>query len=231
MEYTLKQSNNYLLTHAGHINMQYRPRYHFAPPVGWMNDPNGVCYFRGAMHVFYQYYPYDSCWGPMHWGHAYTRDNCVFHHCKVALAPDRADESGCFSGGAIVNKDELVLMYTKHYETADEKLETQGMAYSSDGVHFSKREAPVIGTADLPEGVSKQDFRDPNPVRIGGEYFIFVGSKSESGGGSSSCILPLTERNSVTETRSALPISARWGNAPTFSRWTARTCFSSRRST
>ena len=183
MEYTLKQSNNYLLTHAGHINMQYRPRYHFAPPVGWMNDPNGVCYFRGAMHVFYQYYPYDSCWGPMHWGHAYTRDNCVFHHCKVALAPDRADESGCFSGGAIVNKDELVLMYTKHYETADEKLETQGMAYSSDGVHFSKREAPVIGTADLPEGVSKQDFRDPNPVRIGGEYFIFVGSKSESGGG------------------------------------------------
>ena len=130
MEYTLKQSNNYLLTHAGRINMQYRPRYHFAPPVGWMNDPNGVCYFRGAMHVFYQYYPYDSCWGPMHWGHAYTRDNCVFHHCKVALAPDRADESGCFSGGAIVNKDELVLMYTKHYETADEKLETQGMAYS-----------------------------------------------------------------------------------------------------
>ena len=185
MEYTLKQSNDYLITHAGRINMQYRPRYHFAPPVGWMNDPNGVCYFRGAMHVFYQYYPYDTCWGPMHWGHAYTQDNCVFHHCKVALAPDCADESGCFSGGAIVKDDggELVLMYTKHYETAETRRETQGMACSSDGVHFSKREAPVIGTADLPEGVCKQDFRDPNPVLIGGEYFIFVGSKSEAGEG------------------------------------------------
>ena len=67
MKYTLKRSNDYLITHAGRINMQYRPRYHSAPPVGWMNDPNGVCYFRGAIHVFHPYYPFDTCWGPMPW--------------------------------------------------------------------------------------------------------------------------------------------------------------------
>ena len=67
MKYTLERSNDYLVGHSGKIDRQYRPRYHLAPPVGWMNDPNGVCLYRGAMHVFYQYYPYDSCWGPMHW--------------------------------------------------------------------------------------------------------------------------------------------------------------------
>ena len=186
MKYTLKHSNDYLIKHAGQINMQYRPRFHFAPPVGWMNDPNGICYFRNSMHIFYQYYPFDSCWGSMHWGHAVTKDNCVFRHCSIALAPDLDDESGCFSGGAVVNKDngsELLLMYTKHYEKDGIRQEIQGMASSSDGIHFSKREGPVIGISDLPPGVSGQDFRDPNPVLIGDEYFIFIGSKTDENEG------------------------------------------------
>ena len=186
MKYTLERSNDYLVGHSGKIDRQYRPRYHLAPPVGWMNDPNGVCLYRGAMHVFYQYYPYDSCWGPMHWGHAATQDNCVFRHYPVALAPDREDESGCFSGGAVINKDnpdELFLLYTRHYEKGEIRREVQALASSSDGVHFHKEDPPVIEDSSLPEGCTGRDFRDPNPVLIGGEYFVFVGTKNAEGQG------------------------------------------------
>ena len=186
MKYTLKRSNDYLIKNAGRINKQYRLRYHFSPPIGWMNDPNGVCYYRGAMHVFYQYYPYDSCWGPMHWGHTCTEDNCIFSHCKVALAPDRKDEHGCFSGGAVVDKDndkKLLLLYTKNYEDSNGRVETQGLASSVDGFLFSKRRRPVIGADDIPEGIPKENFRDPNPVVIGNEYFVFIGSRSDKGEG------------------------------------------------
>lgn len=186
MKYTLERSNDYLVGHSGKIDRQYRPRYHLAPPVGWMNDPNGVCLYRGALHVFYQYYPYDSCWGPMHWGHAATQDNCVFRHYPVALAPDREDESGCFSGGAVINKDnpdELFLLYTRHYEKGEIRREVQALASSSDGVHFHKEDPPVIEDSSLPEGCTGRDFRDPNPVLIGGEYFVFVGTKNAEGQG------------------------------------------------
>ena len=176
----LDRANDHLRKHAGKIDLSQRPRYHLAPPVGWMNDPNGVCSFGGETHIFYQYFPYDSCWGPMHWGHAVTRDNCVFRHCAVALAPDREDEGGCFSGGAVVSETgELFVYYTKHFEADGVRKELQGMARSADGLHFHKREVPVLTEGDLPSGASREDFRDPNPVRIGGEYFLFVGSKNE----------------------------------------------------
>ena len=127
----LDRANDHLRKHAGKIDLSQRPRYHLAPPVGWMNDPNGVCSFGGETHIFYQYFPYDSCWGPMHWGHAVTRDNCVFRHCAVALAPDREDESGCFSGGAVVSETgELFVYYTKHFEADGVRKELQGMVDS-----------------------------------------------------------------------------------------------------
>lgn len=79
-----------------------RPSYHLTPRIGWMNDPNGFCYFDGKYHLFYQYYPYDTNWGPMHWGHAVSDDLCTWDYMPCALAPDEEyDPSGCFSGTAI----------------------------------------------------------------------------------------------------------------------------------
>lgn len=176
MNLTTKQADEYIGAKATDGR---RPKYHLAPPVGWMNDPNGLTYYRGAYHLFYQYHPYDTLWGPMHWGHARSEDLLSFEPLPVALAPDGEEEDGCFSGGAVVRGDELVLLYTRHYEREGFKRQVQCKAVSRDGVRFTKERGVCIDTAGLPEGASRTDFRDPNPVRIGDRYFIFVGSKNE----------------------------------------------------
>ena len=66
----------------------YRPKIHFSPETGWMNDPNGMVYVDGVYHFFYQKYPYATNWGPMHWGHATSRDLIHWEHQPIALYPD-----------------------------------------------------------------------------------------------------------------------------------------------
>ena len=149
----------------------YRPQYHFTPPQKWMNDPNGLIYHKGTYHLFYQHYPEDIVWGPMHWGHATSKDLIRWEHKPIALFPD---ELGLiFSGSAVMDtnntsglgtKDNppMVAIFTYHLmagEKAGRKdFQTQGIAYSlDDGETWTKYENnPVIGN----EGNIK-DFRDP----------------------------------------------------------------------
>src|SRR5512133_3463451 len=78
---------------------RYRPQYHFSPEAHWMNDPNGLVYYGGEYHLFYQYYPDSNVWGPMHWGHAVSPDMIHWKHLPVALF---ADSRGyIFSGSAV----------------------------------------------------------------------------------------------------------------------------------
>ena len=96
------------------IVKEERPVFHLSPRVGWMNDPNGFSFYRGEYHLFYQYNPHDSHWGPMHWGHAVSRDLLHWTYFPAAMAPDMPyDEAGCFSGSAAELPDgRHLLMYT-----------------------------------------------------------------------------------------------------------------------
>tara|TARA_R110000764_G_C11029270_1_gene385198 strand:+ start:24653 stop:26203 length:1551 start_codon:yes stop_codon:yes gene_type:complete len=150
---------------------EYRPQFYFSPEEKWMNDPNGLVYHEGIYHLFYQYYPEDIVWGPMHWGHAVSEDMVHWEHKPIALYPD---ENGLiFSGSAVVDKKNtsgfgkegktpLVAIFTYHSMEGEKEgrndFQTQGIAYSLDnGETWNKyADNPVIVNG---EGI--KDFRDP----------------------------------------------------------------------
>lgn len=180
MKEKLEQANQYIKENKGRIDPVYRQDYHLMAPIGWINDPNGFVYYKGEYHLFYQYYPYDSIWGPMHWGHAKSKDLLHWEDLPVALAPsEEYDIDGCFSGSAIEKDGKLYLMYTGHYEREGIKREVQCMAVSEDGIHFEKfLENPVISEQHI-EGVAAiDDFRDPKIVEHNGLYYSVVASKT-----------------------------------------------------
>ena len=148
----------------------YRPQIHFSPKAHWMNDPNGMVYSNGVYHLFFQYYPDSTVWGPMHWGHAISKDLMHWEEQAIALYPDSL---GCiFSGSAVVDKNNtsgfgkngkapLVAIFT-HHDFVGEKAGTntfqnQSIAYSNDeGKTWIKYAGnPVVKNPGI------RDFRDP----------------------------------------------------------------------
>lgn len=153
--------------------MAERFRYHFEPQTGWMNDPNGLIEFRGQYHAFFQYNPYKPEWGPMHWGHAVSRDLLHWETLPVALYPkeEYENDGGCFSGSAIEKDGKLYLFYTS---VSKKYGQAQSVAISEDGINFHKyEENPVI--RHYPEDGSA-DFRDPKVSKIDGTYYMVIGS-------------------------------------------------------
>lgn len=145
----------------------FRPGFHFSVPANWLNDPNGLVYYEGEYHLFYQHHPYSSKWGPMHWGHAVSEDLVHWRHEPIALYPDEhgAIFSGCCvvdwnnSSGLFEGSHGLVAIFT-HADTNPETgqpRQRQSLAYSSDkGRTWRKYEGnPVLAERDL------VDFRDP----------------------------------------------------------------------
>ncbi len=82
---------------------KWRPQFHFSPKAHWMNDPNGMVYYGGTFHLFFQYYPDSMVWGPMHWGHAVSKDMVFWQEQPIALFPDKLGY--IFSGSAVVDKN------------------------------------------------------------------------------------------------------------------------------
>lgn len=124
-------------------NGNMRQRYHFMAETGWINDPNGLIYYKGKYHFFYQYNPYHGFWENMHWGHAVSEDLLHWEYLPLALAPSEEYEDhlkgGCFSGSAIEHDGKLYLMYTAATNHGNGFVQTQCIAYSEDGIHFSHR--------------------------------------------------------------------------------------------
>ncbi|MFD1432713.1 glycoside hydrolase family 32 protein [Lacticaseibacillus yichunensis] len=186
MTLTLAQADAYIRDHAATVAPQFRPQAHFAAPIGWLNDPNGLVYFAGRFHLFYQYNPYSAVWDTMHWGHATSRNLIDWHDEPVALAPDQDyDRNGVFSGSAIVAGNTLVLMYTGNVQQADGTVrQNQNIATSTDGIHFTKYASnPVLTEADLPAGASVQNFRDPKLTMHDGHYYVVLASSDRAEAG------------------------------------------------
>ena len=167
------------------------PRFHVTGGIGWINDPNGFAPYKGEYHLFYQYYPYDIKWGPMHWGHVKTRDFIRWERLPVAMAPDSEyDKDGCFSGSAVEMPDgRHLLMYTgvrsvRRKNGKVESFQTQCIAIG-DGVNYEKYAGnPVIRSEELPVGGSVHDFRDPHIWREDGMYYVVIGNRAEDSSGS-----------------------------------------------
>lgn len=141
---------------------KYRPAYHFSPPTGWMNDPNGMVYYAGEYHLFYQYNPFGTRWQNMSWGHAVSRDLLQWEHLPVALWPDSLGT--IFSGSAVVDEKNttgfqsggektLLAFYTQ----SERGGQWQSLAYSNDkGRTWTKYDGNPVLRHD-----TAHDFRDP----------------------------------------------------------------------
>jgi fructan beta-fructosidase len=141
----------------------YRPQFHFSPAINWINDPNGLVWYRGEYHLFYQYNPFGNVWGHMSWGHAVSKD--LLHWQQLPLAIPEENGIMIFSGSAVAdtantsgfgtrkNQPPMVAVYTGHTDTN----QSQHLAYSTDrGRTWTKYPGnPVL---DL----HRKDFRDPN---------------------------------------------------------------------
>lgn len=148
---------------------KYRPQLHFTPPANWMNDPNGLVFFDGEYHLFYQHNPFGNRWGHMSWGHAVSRDLLEWEHLPVAI-PEQ-DGLMAFSGSVVVDKtdsagfgkDTLIALYTGY--RPDSGHQAQYLAYSRDRGHTWKRfgDKPVLD-------IDSTDFRDPKVFRYREEW-------------------------------------------------------------
>ena len=149
---------------------QYRPQVHFSPAEHWVNDPNGMVYFNHTYHLFYQYYPKGIVWGPMHWGHAESKDLIHWTQLPIALYPDSLGY--IFSGSAVVDSNNtsgfgkkgkvpLVAIFTHHDPKGEKEgkdnFQNQSLAFSLDnGTTWTKYSGnPVLKNPGI------TDFRDP----------------------------------------------------------------------
>ncbi len=150
---------------------QHRPQFHFSPKENWMNDPNGMVYYEGEYHLFYQHSPDSNISGAMHWAHAISTDLVHWEHLPIALEPDSLGY--IFSGSAVIDwkntsgfgkdgKPPMIAIYTYHLTEGEEAgtndFQSQGIAYSNDkGRTWTKHDRnPIISNTE-----KMKDFRDP----------------------------------------------------------------------
>jgi fructan beta-fructosidase len=152
----------------------HRLQFHFSPPQNWMNDPNGMVFYDGEYHLFYQHYPDSNVWGPMHWGHAVSTDLVHWEHLPIALYPDSLGY--IFSGSAVMDwkntsglgkpgKPPMIAIFTYHNPEGEragrQDFQYQGIAFSLDkGRTWTK----YAGNPVIPNSDSIRDFRDPKVI-------------------------------------------------------------------
>ncbi len=191
MSEPLQNARKYECEKEKEIASMERPAFHLSPRVGWLNDPNGFSFYQGKFHLFYQYNPFDTHWGPMHWGHAVSSDLLRWEYLPAAIAPDASyDSNGCFSGSAVELPDgRHLLLYTgvqrvQNSNRSVDEYQTQCVAIG-DGVDYEKYAGnPVLDACDLPEGSNISDFRDPKIWKDSDDtYWCVAANRAADGSG------------------------------------------------
>jgi len=172
----IQRAYNEVKKHSDNIkNDPYRLTYHLMPPVGLLNDPNGLIQYKGVYHVFYQWNPFETSHGAKFWGHYTSRDMVHWQEEPIALAPSEwYERNGCYSGSAVESDGKLYLFYTGNVKNEDGTRESyQCLAVSSDGIHFEKQ-GPVL---KLPENYTAH-FRDPKVWKKGERWYMILGAQT-----------------------------------------------------
>ena len=189
-----------------------RPRLHATAPRGWLNDPNGLIHVDGVYHLFFQHQPDAIDWGPMHWGHAVSRDLISWDSRPIALAPDA--DGVVYSGSAVQLDDgTLAAIFTN---VAQDGTQDQRLALSDDGESWVRHPGNPVLVA--PHG--EHDFRDPKVLRHEGHWVMVLAAGQEVRFYSSPDLLAWTETGSfgrehgahggVWETPDLLRFGDRW---------------------
>lgn len=179
------------------MDFSYDLKYHYRPKKGWMNDPNGLVFFGGYYHAFYQHSPHsERPWDqPMVWGHARTKDFLHWEELPVALWPDQPyDCGGCWSGTALVHDGMLYLFYASVVKEGERYRQSVSMAFSRDGLRFEKSSANPIIPSYPEDGCP--DFRDPAILRDGDTFYLVIASANHA---ANAARLLLYQSKSLTE--------------------------------
>lgn len=157
----------------------WRNKFHITPKNGLLNDPNGLIFYKGEYHVFYQLNPHECEHGAKYWGHVKSKDLIEWVELPIALEPiDWFDKNGCYSGSAIEKDGELYLLYTGNVKEDGKRFSYQCLAKSADGITFEKL-GPVIHDTDIPVGYTRH-FRDPKVSFNGNKYEMVIGAQREN---------------------------------------------------
>lgn len=171
---------------VGRAMQTNRLTHHLMPPTGWLNDPNGLCWYKGRYHVFFQYSPFESNGGLKFWGHYSSEDMISWRYEGVPLLPDSIyDCHGVYSGSAIAEKDKLHLFYTGNikmdgdYDYINNGRQSSTLhVESEDGVHFGTKEV-AVSWEDYPKNYTCH-IRDPKVWKDGEEYRMILGGRQKS---------------------------------------------------
>lgn len=169
----------------------YRMKFHLQPPLGWLNDPNGLCQIGSQYHIYFQYTPFNPNGGTGLWGHMVTEDFIHYEEHEPSIFPDSSwDANGAYSGSAYEENGEYYFFYTGNvkYEGEEYNYITDGreqnviLTITKDGYNFSKKQL-IMTNSDFPEDMSKH-VRDPQIIKRGNHYYMILGARDLSDKGS-----------------------------------------------
>ena len=163
--------------------MNYKLNYHLMPPTGWLNDPNGLCFYKGTYHIYYQYCKDVMGEGEKCWGHYSSKDFKSYKKEEIALFPDLdIDKDGVYSGSTLI-EDGMHIFYTGNVKLKGNydyihagRLSNTIHVYSKDGLHFSKKEV-VLDNKDYPSNLSNH-IRDPKVFKENDTYYMVLGARN-----------------------------------------------------